>query len=120
MALNVTSKNQMLDAFTADKVSLHYASPGTDGTTAELAGTGYARQNLTWGTASNGQRSNTAAVVFNIQGGAGNNSKVKFVSLWAGTTFKGSQEVTEETFGADGTYTLPATTGVVLKLSDPA
>jgi len=99
----------MLDAFTANNVSLHFGDPGADGTGNEIdSGTAYERKAVAWnsagGTGGDGERRNDGAVVFNITGGDGNNSKVNNVGLWAGSTFKGSAAVTEETFGADGTY----------------
>ena len=120
------SKNQMLDAFTADRVSLHHADPGAAGTANEIDSgtTDYERQTVAWNAAGagdtpDGERRNNGAVVFNISGGEGDNSKVAFVGLWldAGTVFKGSAQVTEETFGADGTYTLPDDSGIKLRLT---
>lgn len=119
------SRNQMLDAFTATHVSLHHGDPGAAGTANEIdTETDYARQSVAWnaagaGTAPDGERRNSGDVAFNISGGEGDNSKITYVGLWDTGTFKGSGQVTEETFGADGTYTLPDDLGIKLKINNP-
>ncbi len=126
MSFANVSKNQMLDAFTANVVSLHFDTPGADGTGNEISNTtAYDRQALAWNAAGagdtpDGERRNDGAIVFNITGGGGNNSKITHVGLWIGATFKASSEVIQEVYGADGTYTLPDDLGIKIRLNDPA
>jgi len=120
MAFTDGAKDQMLGAFTANDVSLHHGDPGADGTANEIdsVATDYERKTVTWNAASGGERTNSNNVVFNIDGGKGDDSKVAYVGLWQEAVFKGSESVTEENFGADGTYTLPENTGITLELAD--
>ena len=119
MAFMDVAKNEMLDAFTADEVSLHHGDPGTTGANEIADTTDYERQTPAWNAAANGERTNDGDIVFNISGDSGDDSKVAWVGLWHTGTFKAKAQVTEETFGADGTYTLPDNEGITLNLEDP-
>jgi len=108
MALNDNAKNLMLDALgvAADYASLHSADPGTNGAN-EIAGgsPAYARKSITWAAASGGSMSSSNDPVFDVEGG----DTVSYVGLFSadtGGTFYGSANVTDEVFGAQGTYTL--------------
>lgn len=100
-----SGKNQMLDALSIDQISLHSADPGATGTNELAAGTaGYARKVPTLNAASGGARSLNAALAFDVSGG----DAVSYVGFWQAGTFKGSDIVTTENFGADGVYNLTA------------
>lgn len=108
MALNDTSKNLMLDALAAVAifVSAHSADPGATGTN-ELAGgsPAYARKSITWNSAASGALDSSNQPVLDIEGG----DTVAFLGLWSASTagtFYGSADVTDEVFGAQGTYTV--------------
>lgn len=108
MALNNTSKDLMLDALAAVAIfaSLHSADPGATGTNEIAGGTpAYARKSITWNSASAGALDSSNQPVFDVEGG----DTVAFVGLWSASTagtFYGSADVTDETFGGQGTYTL--------------
>lgn len=91
MSLTTNAKNTMLGALTPDTMSLHSAFPGLTGAN-ELSGgsPAYARVACTFGAASGGSRSTTAAVNFNV--GAGNT--VRWVGFWSSSTYLG--------YGANG------------------
>lgn len=107
------AKNAMLDALARgvqpkaiDRLSLHSAEPSSAGSN-ELTGGEYARQAIEWNTAASGAIDDkTNGAVFKVPGG----KTVKFVGYWsdaAGTPkFEAFDEVTEEVFGGDGTYTV--------------
>lgn len=90
-------------------MSLHSASPGTDGSN-EIASGGYARQAITWGTAANGDISITGTESFS--GPA--SGACTHVGLWSastGGTFRGGFALTgDQTFNAAGQYTVTALT----------
>lgn len=108
MALNDTAKNLMLDALAADAVfaSLHTADPGTTGTSEVTGGSpAYARKAITWNAAASGALDNNANPVFDVPAG----TTITHVGLWDAVTagnFLGSMDITDEAFGAQGTYTL--------------
>lgn len=108
MPLVAAAKNAMLGhlASLAGYASLHSADPGTGGTN-ELSGgsPAYARKSLTWAAASSGSVAISNDPVFDVEGG----DTVSYVGLWSAATsgtFYGAANVTDETFGAQGTYTL--------------
>lgn len=106
MPLTNNAKNAMLDhlAGLAVFVSLHTADPGTSGAN-EVSGGAYTREAITWNSAASGNLDNNANPVFDIPAG----TTVTHVGLWSastGGTFYGSDDVTSESFGAQGTYTL--------------
>lgn len=106
MSLNDTSKNLMLEALAAvaSHVSAHDLDPGTTGAN-ELTTSPYARETISWNTASGGALDSSTQPVIEIASGDG----VYHIGLWSALTvgtFYGSADVTDEDFGADGTYTL--------------
>lgn len=113
MPLNNTAKNAMLDQLGTliNYISLHSADPGGTGANEIAGGTpAYARKAVTWAAASGGSMSDTGAdPVFDVEGGdtithLGFNS-----ALTAGTAY-GEADITDETFGAQGTYTVTSIT----------
>ena len=109
MGLMTTELNAMLDSRTYNGISLHTEDPGTTGAN-EVSGGTYARATgLTFGSASSGKRSCTTQPVINVPAG----TTVAWVGLWNSSTFVGKYDVTNETFAADGTYTVtgPGGTG---------
>lgn len=87
--------------------SLHTADPGTTGASEVTGGSpAYARQAVTWGSASGGSVSTSAAVTFNVPAG----TTIAYVGLWSaltGGTFQGGGPLSSsETYGAQGTYQL--------------
>jgi hypothetical protein len=104
---DATAKNLMLDALAAVmlRVALHSGDPGAaNAADNELAGGGYARQAIAWNAASAGSVDSSNAPAFSIEGG----DTVSWVSFWntAGTVRYIKKDVTNEAFGAAGTYTL--------------
>lgn len=109
MGLTVTELNAMLDARTYNGISLHTDDPGTTGAN-EVSGGTYARATgLTFGSASNGKRTCSTQPVMNVPA----STTVAWVGLWNSSTFVGKYDVENETFAADGTYTVtgPGGTG---------
>ncbi|MCA1569796.1 MAG: hypothetical protein LC798_05625 [Chloroflexi bacterium] len=108
MPLNNNAKNAMLDhlATLAGFASLHTADPGTTGTSEVTGGTpAYARKAITWNAAASANLDNNANPVFDVPAG----TTVSFVGFWSAATsgtFYGSADVTDEVYGAQGTYTL--------------
>ncbi|MEU0492557.1 hypothetical protein ABZ249_25300 [Nocardiopsis sp. NPDC006139] len=87
----------------ATMCSLHTAAPDGTGSN-ELVGTGYARQPVTWGTASNGTVTATTDPEFVVPGG----QWVRWVGLWTsgGAWVGGIELATQVEYPADGTYTV--------------
>lgn len=109
MALNAVAENSMLDHLTGlvGYLSLHSADPGATGAN-EVSGSPYARKAISWDDAADGETAISAAVTFDVPGG----TTVGWVGMWSassGGTFYGSDAITSEVFGADGTLTI--TTG---------
>lgn len=105
------AKDAMLDALAAvmAKVALHTGDPGAANTASnELTGgtPSYARQSITWGSASGGVLSATDEPVFDVPPA----TTVSWLSFWnsAGTVRYAKKNITDEVFGAQGTYTLTA------------
>jgi len=97
--MNNTAKNAMLDylATVATKVALY------SGASTEVTGGSYARQTITWGSASNGSISATSIPAFSVPAG----QTVAIVKLFNDTTTEyASFDVTDETFSNAGTYTI--------------
>lgn len=94
------AKNAMLNhlATLATKVALY------SGASTEITGGSYARQNITWGTASGGSIRDTSIPAFSIPAG----QTVAIVKLFnaAGSVEYASFDVTDETFTNPGTYTI--------------
>ena len=106
MALNDTSKNLMLDALRAVAVwvSAHDGDPGTTGINELTVGI-YGRETIGWNAASGGAIDSSTQPVIDVASGDG----VYHLGLWSAETvgtFYGSADVTDEDFGADGTYTV--------------
>lgn len=113
MSINSNGKNVALDALAAaiDYIGLHSGDPGSGGSS-ELSGgsPAYARKAVTWGSAAAGVVALTGTpYVFDVEGG----DTVSFIGFWsavsAGTCYGGA-DVTDEAFGAQGTYSLTAAT----------
>lgn len=104
---DTTAKNVMLDALAAVmlRVALHSGDPGAaNAADNELSGGGYARQAIAWNAASGGSVDSSNAPAFSIEAG----DTVSWISFWntAGTVRYIKKDVTNEAFGAAGTYTL--------------
>ncbi len=87
-------------------VSLHTADPGATGANEVSGGSpAYARQSITFSAASAGAINASSQPVFDVPGGV----TITHVGFWNNNvtdSFLGSAAVTNETFGAQGTYTL--------------
>lgn len=96
--------------------SLHTADPGSSGTSEVTGGSpAYARKALTWNTVgTDGVTELSADVVFDVPA----STTVAYVGLFSaitGGTFMGSMAVSpNETFGAQGQFTLKAATSLTL------
>jgi len=108
MPYSTDGKNTMLDALAglAVFVSLHEGDPGDSGIN-EISGgvPAYARKAITWNPAAAGSLDSSNQPVFDV--GAG--KTVAYVGFWSAVTagvFYGAADVTDEVFGAQGTYTL--------------
>lgn len=109
---DTTAKNVMLDELgtVCLRAALHSGDPGAANTADnELTGgsPAYARKAITWAAASGGAMDETTSPVFDVPAG----STVSWVSFWntAGTVRYLKKNVTDEVFGAQGTYTLTDT-----------
>jgi hypothetical protein len=108
MPYTTEGKNLMLDALAAaaTHVGLHTAVPST-GSPNEVSGgsPAYARKANTWNAAAAGTLDNSNAPVFDVPAG----TTVTHVGFWSASsagTLYAYAAVTNETFGAQGTYTL--------------
>jgi hypothetical protein len=90
----------------ATRASLHSGDPGANGTANELTGGNppYARKTIAWNPADAGNINLDGTAVFDVPAGG----VVLYAGFWnsAGSAFYGSALLTQETFGAQGTYTL--------------
>jgi hypothetical protein len=109
---DLTARNVMLDALAgvALRAALHSDDPGAaNAADNELTGgsPAYARKAIAWGAAAAGSMDETTSPVFDVPAG----STVSWVSYWnaAGTVRYLKKNVTDEVFGAQGTYTLTDT-----------
>jgi hypothetical protein len=114
MALEDAGRNVMLDALGVVAVwcSAHGGFPATIGPGNELAGgtPAYGRKAIAWAAASGGSMAKTAsAVVFDIEA-ADEVQALGLCSAETAGTIYGGADVTNETFGAQGTYTVSAFT----------
>lgn len=112
MPYEAAGKHVMLNALAAvaTHVGLHSAVPST-GTPNEISGgsPAYARKSNPWNAASGGAITGSSAPVFDVPSGA----SVAYVGFWSassGGTLYSYDDVTVETFGAQGTYTLTSAT----------
>jgi len=113
---SANGKNSMLDHLGTEAVfvSLHTDDPGTNGANEVTGGTpAYARKAMTWGAAAAGAMAHASAPTFDVPAA----TTVKYVGMFSASTagtFYGSDDVTNEVYGAQGTYTL---TGIDLDLN---
>lgn len=111
MTLNAAGKNAVLNGGIAaiTSLSLHtdaYAAGGGASTSEATGGTpAYARQACTWAAASGGAVALAGPEVFDVPAGT-----YRRVGLWAGATYAGDADITDETFAGQGTYTVSAGT----------
>jgi hypothetical protein len=88
------------------RVSAHSGNPGAAGTQNELSGgtPAYARKAITWNTSTGQNLDSSNQPVFDVPAAGA----VRYVGYWNtdGSVFYGSQQVTEEVYGSQGTYTL--------------
>jgi alkylated DNA nucleotide flippase Atl1 len=108
---DTTARNLMLDALgaVAVRVAAHTGDPGgANSASNEITGgsPAYARGTIAWSAASGGAAAQNGNVVLDIPAG----STVSWLSLWnsAGTVRYLKKDVTDEAFGAQGTYTIVA------------
>jgi transcription elongation factor len=109
---DMTARNAMLDALGAlcTRIALHSGDPGgANSATNELTGgsPAYARKAIAWNAAGSptpGSMDDSTAPVFDVPAAA----TVSWISGWntAGTVRYFKKDVTDEVFGAQGTYTL--------------
>jgi len=108
MPYSTIGKNAMLNALAAlaARASLHSGDPGANGTANELTGGSpvYARKAVAWATADVGNINLGGTAVFDVPPAG----VVLYVGFWntGGTAYYGCALVTQETFGAQGIYTL--------------
>ncbi len=117
---DTTARNVGVDAITAlaTRWALHTGDPGAANTASNEVSGGspaYARKAVAWNAASGGVATQNGDVVFDVPAG----TTVSWVSLWntAGTVRYLKKDVTDEAFGAQGTYTIKGTTST-LDLND--
>lgn len=111
MTLNAAGKNAILNsgigAITA--LSLHtdaYAAGGGASTSEATGGSpAYARKTPAWAAASGGAVALSGSVVFDVPAGT-----YRRVGLWAGASYAGDADITDETFAGQGQYTVTAGT----------
>ena len=117
---DTTARNVGVDAVAAValRVALHTGDPGgANSASNEVTGgsPAYARKAIAWNAASGGAATPTANVVLDVPA----STTVSWVSFWntAGTVRYFKKDVTDEVFGAQGTYTVLAS-GTSLDLND--
>lgn len=104
MPFTNTGKNLMLDYFGTQ--NLYMALYSDDNGTTEITGGSYVRKAITWASASAGAKSiNGTMPVFDIPSGATVRSAGFVTAVTAGTQ-NGLYNVTDETYGGAGTYTV--------------
>ena len=108
---DTTARNVGADAIAAacTRLALHSGDPGgANSATNELSGgsPAYARKAVAWSAASGGVAQQNGNVTFDVEGG----DTVSWISGWntAGTVRYFKKDVTDEAFGAQGTYTVLA------------
>lgn len=108
MALNSTALDAMLDNLGTliTHLSLHTDIVGS-GSGNEVTGgaPAYARKSITWNTASGGALDSSNTQAFDVPSGT-TIARVGFFSALAAGTFYGDAEITDETYGSQGTYTV--------------
>ncbi len=112
-------KNRMLDYLSSASGFLAlFSTVPTTVAGNEISGGSYARVAATWGAASSGVAALSSNVTLNVPGGS-TVSHVGILGTSTGTTIWGYMNVTDETFGGDGTYTINAS-GTSLQITDPS
>ena len=108
MGLNTAALNLMLDALgaTVDFLSLHTDAVG-GGSGNEVSGgsPAYARKSVTWNAASSGNLDNSNTSVFDVPAGT-TIRRVGFFDAVTTGNYYGDADITDETYGAQGTYTV--------------
>lgn len=117
---DTTARNVGVDAIgaLALRLALHTGDPGgANSATNEVTGgsPAYARKACAWGAAAGGAAALSGDVVFDVPAG----TTVSWISAWntAGTVRYWKKDVTDEVFGAQGTYTVLAS-GTSIDLND--
>jgi hypothetical protein len=112
MALNDAGKNALLDSSKTGiaYLGLHSGAVGS-GSGNELSGgsPAYARKAASWAAAASGAVALSASVAFDVPAAA----SITRVGLWSAVTagtFLGDVDVVDESYGAQGTYTITAGT----------
>jgi hypothetical protein len=119
MGLATAGLNQMLDALdetpAAPSAGIGFLSLHTDvvgsGSGSEVTGgsPAYARKAVTWNAAAAGSKAISGTVVFDVPAGT-TIRRVGLFSLVTGGTYFGDADITDETYGGQGTYTVTAAT----------
>ena len=108
MALNAAALNFMLTALgtEVDFLSLHTDAVGS-GNINEVSGgsPAYARKGITWNTAAGGALDSSNTQAFDVPSGT-TIRRVGFQNAVTAGTFYGDAEITDEVYGAQGTYTI--------------
>lgn len=107
MALDNNAKNSMLDHLATEAVyaSLHTGTPATTGNEVTGGTPAYARKAITWNSASSGAMTLSNTPAFDVPSGT-TIYTVGFFSAVTDGTFYGFDDVTQETFAGQGTYTV--------------
>lgn len=103
MPINTSGKNTMLDYI--GTICTHVALYSDAGGTTEITGGSYARQSITWASASSGSKAISNQPVFQIPAGA-TVSTIGIVTASSGGTQHALFDATDETYGGAGTYTI--------------
>lgn len=104
MPYTTAGKNAMLDALGVTHVSAHDGAPGDSGAN-EISGGSYARQSITFASASSGAIDSSNTPVIPIPAGA----TVDQLGFWdslSGGNCLATADVTNEVFGSAGNYTV--------------
>lgn len=108
MGLNATALNAMLDQLGTliGWVSLHTDAVG-GGSANEVTGgsPAYSREAITWNAAAAGNLDSSNQPAFDVPGGT-TIQRVGFFSASTAGTYYGDADITNETYGGQGTYTL--------------
>jgi hypothetical protein len=118
MALSAAARNNMLDCGLRNQTpsisvthgSLHTGNPDPSGGSEVTGGSpAYARKSITWSAASAGSMTASNQPQFDVPA----STTVTHVGFWSAVTsgtYMGMADVTDESFGSQGTYTLTSTT----------
>lgn len=118
MGLSTDARNNMLDCGLRSQnptigithAGLHTSNPDPSGGSEVTGGSpAYARKGITWNAAGSGQMTAQNQPVFDVPA----STTVSHVGFWSAVTtgtYMGMTDVTDEVFGAQGTYTLTSIT----------